>query len=802
MPSQSADIAEVVFYPEDSASPLTILKPAAFGPGQILLFIIGQDAASALADLTGPAGWTDEGNYDQASNQGRVWSHAYNAADPSTWDFGYNAGADVCGVLLRVINADVTPVITVTSDNTGPNGGTATSPTVTPPAGAGDLYVATMSSACGGVALAQTSPTGLNNLGQGQVVGNYQAIAAAYKQLTDGSATGAQTFTAIAPTPKPGGNFSIAVQSSGLFDPDPPRIPPLPTVSEALLTELLAAKGRAFAGHCGTPWIQERLFGAAVNASVTLVTAAGTQIGDVLYCFHGNDWFTADGLTTPTGTAGTWTLEATGDAGSLAPHLKLWRRVVTVDGPQTVTVDRAVDEEVWQTLIVVGGADPTNPTDIAAGSNGAASTSHVAPAITPTSAYPLLLCGVQGAAAVASYTPPPGMDELTDFSVAGIGAHTAAREVLPATNVSTGTRTFTSTINQAYASISVAVRAAGEAAVADIRAQTGTGPAGVAGQGIAVKAAPVTATLSAGTGGHAIRTIVRPETGVLAAGAGSAATASKNAPGAGVDTGGAASPGTAGKRAPQTGTAATGPEGIATAGKRVAQTGTICAAAAVRATGRKVAAQTGPGVASAVGLATARHVAPRTGTGFAGITSTHSGVPVRAVTGASSAGTVTISTAKHLAPLVAASPAGGQSSAIAVRRSATTGTGVAAAAGRGTAVRITMPVAAVASGMVGSGTGRKRTPLLASVAACFAATAVQGKTAPQVANAFAGLVTRATATTSGSAGAGLPIITVSSGRVSTSRTGGPPLISAGFSGRPTSQTGQDRIESQTTGGRS
>jgi hypothetical protein len=482
MPEVYASVAETVWYTEDAAQPLTVLKPAAFGPGDMLLFVHFQDT-SALSTLTASAGWTQEENpVDIANHRGKVWSHVYDGTEPSSWDFGYGSTDGCAGVLLRIEHADLaSPVITVAvPTTTSSNAASMNSPSVTP-AGNHDLLVTVLTNRGGGSAFSCVVPSGMTDLGSTQLLGAWEAIAVASEQLSSPGGTGTRTWTSISPTGQPAAALSIAVKDAGAFDPDPPRIPPLPTISEALLQALLAAKQRPLTGHSGTAWIQEKLSGGAVNATVTLTTAAGTKTGDVLYCFHGSDWATAAGLTTPTGTAGTWTLEATGDAGSNAPHLKLWSRVVTADGPQTVTVGPAVDEEVWSHLFVIAGADPTNPTDTAAGANGAASTAHIAPALTPTSPYPLLLTGVQGALGPATYTPPPGMDERTDFQVAGAGAGSTAAQILGATNTSTGTRTFTSTASQAYATVSVAIRAAGEPAAganAPAEAAEGTGGAG------------------------------------------------------------------------------------------------------------------------------------------------------------------------------------------------------------------------------------------------------------------------------------------------------------------------------------
>jgi hypothetical protein len=210
-----------------------------------------------------------------------------------------------------------------------------------------------------------------------------------------------------------------------------------------------------------TPTIRESVSAAASAAAATVVTGAGTAVDDVLVCFGGNDWYTAAGMGAPTGTAGTWTLEATGDNGSNTAHIKAFTRAVTVGGAQTVTVSPIPDEEVYNSTIVLTGADTSAPADGAAGGNGAASTSHVAPSVSPATSDALLLCGAQsvGGGSGSAYTPPSGMTERTDVKDGTFAAQSVASLVLAASGA-TGTKTFTFSQSQAYATASVAVQGA------------------------------------------------------------------------------------------------------------------------------------------------------------------------------------------------------------------------------------------------------------------------------------------------------------------------------------------------------
>jgi len=210
----AADVAETVNYQEDSASPLTVSKPAAFASGQVLVFVISQDGG-LLSALTAPSGWTaiTGGNVDISSQRDQSFYHVFNGSEPSTWDFPYDGGSSVAGLLFRITGADTTPTLVCATGNSNANGATMDSPTVTP-SGSNDLLICTYSNFGGGTALAYTVPSGMTNLGSSQVTGNHQCIAGAKQQLVSGSATGAKTWSSLTPTGGPAGTFSIAVKSA------------------------------------------------------------------------------------------------------------------------------------------------------------------------------------------------------------------------------------------------------------------------------------------------------------------------------------------------------------------------------------------------------------------------------------------------------------------------------------------------------------------------------------------------------------------------------------------------------------
>lgn len=198
-------------YHEDSASPLTATKPTGTVSGDLLVFAIVQ-GGSTLSALTAPTGWAATSSAGAGSCTGKVWTKAAGGSEPSTYDFPYEAGADVAAMMHRVTGADTTPTLVQASTGNGPSTGSVDSPSVTPN-GADDLLMVFMGVACGGSTLVETDPSGTTDAGQAQE-GSFQAIAAAYQQLASGSATGAKTWTSITPASKPGVTFTLAIKSA------------------------------------------------------------------------------------------------------------------------------------------------------------------------------------------------------------------------------------------------------------------------------------------------------------------------------------------------------------------------------------------------------------------------------------------------------------------------------------------------------------------------------------------------------------------------------------------------------------
>lgn len=242
----SADVAEVVWYNEDSASPLTVSKPAAFASGQILVAVFCAHGTT-LADMTAPSGWTASGTTWQVAGvtYGKVFYHVFAGGDPSTWDFPYGAGDDVCLGLFRITGADTTPTLVVGATPITSIASSDDSPSVTP-TGTDDLLICTLADIGSGSALVETDPSGMTDRSQTQIAGNFMALAGASQQLASGSATGVKTWTSVTPTGVGGGTFSIAIKSAaggaGILDPRTQIVPqvgqprlPRPIVSPATI---------------------------------------------------------------------------------------------------------------------------------------------------------------------------------------------------------------------------------------------------------------------------------------------------------------------------------------------------------------------------------------------------------------------------------------------------------------------------------------------------------------------------------------------------------------------------------------
>jgi hypothetical protein len=219
-----------------------------------------------------------------------------------------------------------------------------------------------------------------------------------------------------------------------------------------------------------TPGVRQVVVATASGGNAVASLGAGTSIGDLLLIWHGSNFNTAANMPNPTTsqTVSNQTLQATGDGGSNANHLKVWSAGVTVAGVQTTTTAPTPSgEEIYNVSYVLSGVSLAAFLDgtPAGGSGATGSTSFVAPSVTGVATSDaLLLAGVaQGAInAVSGYTPPAGMTEDSDFANAGFQSGSTANQILTASGA-TGTRTFTfggGTGNGGYASASIVIQGA------------------------------------------------------------------------------------------------------------------------------------------------------------------------------------------------------------------------------------------------------------------------------------------------------------------------------------------------------
>jgi hypothetical protein len=210
-----------------------------------------------------------------------------------------------------------------------------------------------------------------------------------------------------------------------------------------------------------TPTVREVLQNSVGGGVVTVTTGAGTQVNDVLCTIHGCDYGTLAGMTTPTGTAGTWTEQTSADLGENTIHMKVWTRTVTAGGAQTVTVsDQGFGEENFQFTYVVAGVSAI---DGAAGTTDGAGNTATAPSVSPTGADDLLICAWLSANNVVNFTFPGTMTNGLEEETAGFVTLATAREVL-ATSGATGTRVATASAScSGFTGVSIALKGAAAA---------------------------------------------------------------------------------------------------------------------------------------------------------------------------------------------------------------------------------------------------------------------------------------------------------------------------------------------------
>lgn len=232
-----------------------------------------------------------------------------------------------------------------------------------------------------------------------------------------------------------------------------------------------------------TPNIIEILSGAATGP-ISLTTDAGTQVDDLLVCVHSTDFSTVTNMLSPT--PGTWTLECTGDGGAGHAHVKVWTRLVTVAGAQSVnTVDPGGSTGSHAALYVLRGADTASYTDAAAADTGAAAATQPSPSITVTNSDDMLICTAQDFNS-GVYTQPTGMTLGT--TTTGQFSTAASAYLTLSSSGATGTKDWSFTNSANWATASIAFKGAGEPVneatlTATMPAMTASFNAGVSSEG-------------------------------------------------------------------------------------------------------------------------------------------------------------------------------------------------------------------------------------------------------------------------------------------------------------------------------
>jgi hypothetical protein len=196
-----------------------------------------------------------------------------------------------------------------------------------------------------------------------------------------------------------------------------------------------------------------------------VATSSAVATNDVIFAIQSNDFFLMTDLLAPTGGPGGWAqnTDASADGGSNLAHIKVWWTVVSTGGIQTVTFNFNSDgEEKAGALLVVPGADTANPFDgTPANASGTASTSLVAPSVSPPGADSLLfnVWTSGGGSSTASFTDPSS-PWARQYTIQNGGlSQLAGREALTASGA-TGTRTATAASAVPWAAVSFAIKAA------------------------------------------------------------------------------------------------------------------------------------------------------------------------------------------------------------------------------------------------------------------------------------------------------------------------------------------------------
>ncbi|TMR11747.1 hypothetical protein ETD86_34835 [Nonomuraea turkmeniaca] len=436
-----------------------------------------------------------------------------------------------------------------------------------------------------------------------------------------------------------------------------------------------------------TPTIVEVLSDSDSGAAASVTTGAGTQVGDLLVAAFGNNYFDGAGMAAPTGTAGTWTQKAYGDAGINTAHLRLYTREVTSGGAQTVTVSPVSSEEVYLFVHVLRGWSAVD--DAQSNASATQTTSPVAPSATATGVDDLLLCFWQTGAPHGGPTftaAPSGMTDLQQvadpagpFSRLG-----TARQTLAASGA-TGTRTATINSASQYAACSIVIAGASS---------------GAAGSGRTTLAATATS---------AARKVAAVSARACVAALGRA-VARKAAPAGGRTAVAVVSAGLAKKAAPAAGSGATVVAGRAVARKSAPSAGRAAAIGLPLVAAHKLAAGTAAAPLASVCSAAASKRAPAVGVTAAAVWSYRSQVVTRPVTAVCSVAVVGSAAARKVLPASAVTLLAAYGRASAAHVALAAGAASAAVTGRAQTGRVSVVTGLGVLSVAASAGARKAAP--------------------------------------------------------------------------------------------
>ena len=197
--------------------------------------------------------------------------------------------------------------------------------------------------------------------------------------------------------------------------------------------------------------------GSAPGGAVTVTKPTGTVDNDLLVAIS---WQDPDG-NPASQTATGWTQEGSTQDVALVGSTKVWRKTAASEGASW-SFGGDIGASGLVAVLRIDGHDPSTPIDVTATfSTGAASTSQVAPSISPSGTDSLLICGAYTLVAgtdTNSYTPPSGMTEQADFQVSGGWIVASVATLGLSASGATGTKTFTCTISKVWLTVSLAVK--------------------------------------------------------------------------------------------------------------------------------------------------------------------------------------------------------------------------------------------------------------------------------------------------------------------------------------------------------